>query len=825
MSTFKSSRFAQISSLTVVLLGTLIGCQQPLAPTGQNPDYVITGPGTPPAVDTALQNQPPVATLAPNQTNLLLNPDLENFTNNNPDHWVPCAPNTLQPSNDAANGLKAVLIAQNKSCLYQSARITPGQNLNLTCQAKLVQNLGWTGWGLSFYDANFQKIGSAPTRRITSTTYEQYDTNATAPTNAAYATVWAYSEGQMLLDQCNLSVSDPTNIGDLLVNGGFEGNLTNWSLCNDASLVSISSQAQSGTRALRLAANGCAYQDTELKPNHEYDLSCQAKVTGNRYTELSLVYMDANWKPIVRKGVQVTGSTYSSMSVRLVTPAGMVRSAVAMYSQSDEAFFDACTLKDTGLVITTDPKSTLGSWSDILPLPLVPVSAAGLPNGSILFWAGNTGTSFGAGGTTSSIVFNPYSLTASAKQVSETRHEMFCPGTAMLANGELLVNGGSNAEATSIYDSVQNVWRKGQNMNLPRGYNASVTLENGNVFTLGGSWSGVQGGKNGEVWNNNSGWTNLPGASAVPLYGYEPVYRSDNHSWLFANGNRVLYAGPGNKMNWYDTTGNGGISSAGNRGDDQYAQNGNAVMFDRNKILTLGGATSYDQGVQASNRSYVIDLSAGSSVNPSVRKVGNLNFARGMHSSVVLPDGQVITIGGMPKPVPFSDANAVLTPEIWNPQSEQWRTLAAMKVPRTYHSVSILMPDARVISAGGGLCGGCSVNHTDAEIFTPPYLYNIDGGLADRPEITVGNDTITYGRNFEAQISGEIRKINLIRLGSITHTVNNDQRLIPLGFSRSGSTYSINAPENSSVATPGYYMLFALNATGVPSRAQIMKVQ
>ena len=501
MNTFACSRYVRISSLaglTILLIGTLIGCQQPISPASGGPEYSINGPGTPPAVDAALQNQPPVAAPLAGQTNLLRNPDLENFTGNNPDDWVACTPDGLQASSDAASGLKAVLIA-NRSCLFQSARIAPGQDLNLTCKAKLLQNLGWTGWGLSFYDANFQKIGSAPTRRITSTNYEQYDTSATAPANAAYATAWAYSEGQMLLDQCGLTSADPSSIGDLLVNGGFEGNLTNWTNCNDSSLISINMQAQTGARALRLAQNGCAYQDTELKPNHEYEFTCQAKITGNRYTEISLVYMDVNWKPITRKGVQVLSAAYSSASVRLVTPASMVRSAVALYSQSDEALFDACTLKDTGLVITTDPRSKLGSWSAIIDLPLVPVSAASLPNGNILFWAGNTDTGFGGGGTTSTLVFNPYTQTGSKIQVSNTNHEMFCPGTTMLANGDLLVNGGSNAEATSIYDSVQNVWRRGQNMNLPRGYNASVTLENGGIFTLGGSWSGAQGGKNGEV--------------------------------------------------------------------------------------------------------------------------------------------------------------------------------------------------------------------------------------------------------------------------------------------------------------------------------------
>ena len=332
-----------------------VAVAQPLEPTNKSPDYTINGPGTPPAVDAALQNQPPVAAPIAGQTNLLRNPDLENFTGDNPDNWVPCAPNALLPSSDAASGLKAVLISQNRSCLYQSAQIAPGQSLNLTCQAKLVQDQGWTGWGLTFYDASFQKLGDAPTRRITSLNYEQYDTSASAPEGAKYATVWAYSEGQMLLDQCSLSVTDPSSIGNLLVNGDFEGNLTNWTLCAEATQVGVSTLAQSGARALRLGQKGCAYQDTELKPNHEYEFTCQAKASGRRWTEMSLISMDANWQVLTRQGITVVNDVYGNYSVVMVTPPEMVRSAVALYSESDEALFDGCTLKDTGLEIVGEP--------------------------------------------------------------------------------------------------------------------------------------------------------------------------------------------------------------------------------------------------------------------------------------------------------------------------------------------------------------------------------------------------------------------------------------------------------------------------------------
>ncbi len=36
-------------------------------------------------------------------------------------------------------------------------------------------------------------------------------------------------------------------------------------------------------------------------------------------------------------------------------------------------------------------------------------------------------------------------------------------------------------------------------MNIPRAYQSNVTLCNRQVFLLGGSWAGGQGGKNGEI--------------------------------------------------------------------------------------------------------------------------------------------------------------------------------------------------------------------------------------------------------------------------------------------------------------------------------------
>jgi len=66
-------------------------------------------------------------------------------------------------------------------------------------------------------------------------------------------------------------------------------------------------------------------------------------------------------------------------------------------------------------------------------------------------------------------------------------------------------------------------------MKIPRGYQASATLSDGRMFTIGGSWSGGWGGKNGEVYNVTSNtWSLLPGCPWLVIWMEEWVYIS---SW------------------------------------------------------------------------------------------------------------------------------------------------------------------------------------------------------------------------------------------------------------------------------------------------------
>jgi galactose oxidase len=129
---------------------------------------------------------------------------------------------------------------------------------------------------------------------------------------------------------------------------------------------------------------------------------------------------------------------------------------------------------------------------------------------------------------------------------------------------------------------------------------------------------------------------------------------------------------------------------------------------------------------------------------------------------------------------------------------------------------------------GGGLCGGCSANHLDFEILSPPYLYNGDGTtLATRPSIqSMSSSSATAGGTISVTMNtAGGHTFAMVKASAVTHGVNNDQRRLPLQLvSQNGSTFSLRISANVNVALPGYYFLFAMNAAGVPSIGETFRI-
>jgi hypothetical protein len=204
-----------------------------------------------------------------------------------------------------------------------------------------------------------------------------------------------------------------------------------------------------------------------------------------------------------------------------------------------------------------------------------------------------------------------------------------------------------------------------------------------------------------------------------------------------------------------------------------------------------------------------------------------MRFARRHLNATILPDGQVLVTGGTSGGGFNNLSGAVRAAEIWHPQTGRWTQLAANSVERVYHSVSLLLPNGTVLHGASGDAGapggGVFPARRSHEIFRPPYLFKgVRPTITSLSKTAVGyGETFTVNTPFAAQITG----VRWIRLGSVTHAFDANQRANTLTFSRGAGLVRVTAPASARRAPPGHYLLFLLNRNGVPSLGRVVRVR
>lgn len=449
-----------------------------------------------------------------------------------------------------------------------------------------------------------------------------------------------------------------------------------------------------------------------------------------------------------------------------------------------------------------------GLWSGSFAWPLVPIHMNLMYTGRILMWDGQVFGGFDAK------VYDP--VMSSFIDVPVTDN-IFCGGHSTLPDGRILVTGGHadnhvGLNVANIFDPHNQSWTAAPPMAFTRWYPTNTPLADGRVLVMSGEtncdtcYVAVP-----EIYNpTTNSWSSLSSASlTVPYYPY--MYQLPN--------GKVLAAGTAERpivsklldlstLSWSTV-------------DPVAVAGGSAVMYRPGKILKTGQPADPDAPPSGSLKTaYVIDMTAAS---PAWRQVQSMAFSRTYHNLTELPDGNVLVTGGDTTAQPKDLANAVFEAELWSPTTETWTTLARMHVPRLYHSAALLLPDARVLVAGGGRWDGVpvSTDQLSAEVFAPPYLFK-----GPRPVITSAPTTISYGQIFSVPTpdAASIASVALIAPGNVTHTNDMNTRFVPLTFTASAGSLSVTAPANANLATPGYYMLFIVNSNGVPSVAKFVKL-
>jgi hypothetical protein len=469
-----------------------------------------------------------------------------------------------------------------------------------------------------------------------------------------------------------------------------------------------------------------------------------------------------------------------------------------------------------------------------------------MPNGKIFYFAGSGYHSSHQNGPFEARVLDP----ATGLQSNVSMYEdLFCAGQAPLPNGNILVAGGTllydialdncNGKWHGLESAYEFNWSsqtltKVDSMKHGRWYPTCITMSDGNVMVTAGYDEYGDHNRLVEIYNSSSGsWTirqapsggssytvgsssssTCDGAGDQTYSGAAPNLFLYPRMHLMPSGNIIVAGMLDDIRLWNRSTGSWSVLGVST---PVYRHYGTTVLLplnnttsEKGKILIVGGSpTSADPAVTSCR---VLDFNAG---NPSIRTVDTLQYGRKYLAPVILPDGKVIVFGGAAQ----GNSNPRYVPEMFDPATENWTSLAAANVPRVYHQVSMLLPDGRVWTAGSTPSRNNWEQRT--EFFRPSYY------TATRPTISGAPTVGDYGESITIPTpnASSIDRATLVKLPDTTHHYDPNMRCIILDVeSNDSSGVTVEAPLNANLAPPGYYYVHVINNSGIPSAARIIKI-
>lgn len=476
-----------------------------------------------------------------------------------------------------------------------------------------------------------------------------------------------------------------------------------------------------------------------------------------------------------------------------------------------------------------------GQFGPAFNWPIIPLHTVLLADGRVLSY-GSKPDGF-QGGQLHYSVWDPALGTAGAAMQllpNATGTDIFCAGqvllpesgNVLLVGGDRIVNGQRNYanNEVNVFTPADNALTKqAQSMAYQRWYATVVTTAAGEQAVIGGRIDRVYEGNaqypptddtyasTPEMYNAATGWRTLTTAASDNAYG--AIGQSWNYprAWWGPKGSVVMVT-PVGKIMSLDVAGTGALTQWAPAGTvPQGAYNLPAAMYAPGKVLAVrqGGVAT------------LVDFNG---ATPVITPTAPLSADRQFGNATLLPDGRVWANGGSTTGNDL--VGAIYDSEVWSPATGTWTAWASASKPRLYHSISMLMPDGTVLTGGGGAPG--PVINLNAEIFYPPYLYKTDGsGLpAKRPVIAAAPTAATWGQKIALQMATKtaMSRVTLVRFGAVTHAFNNDQRFQDLTFTQIGKKLNVKLPTTANTAPPGFYMVFVLDAQGVPSVARVLRV-
>ncbi|KAI4329523.1 hypothetical protein MLD38_027904 [Melastoma candidum] len=299
------------------------------------------------------------------------------------------------------------------------------------------------------------------------------------------------------------------------------------------------------------------------------------------------------------------------------------------------------------------------------------------------------------------------------------------------------------------------------------------------------------------------------------------------------------------------------LSSDG--GSRSYPSSGSSVIlplehsnrYEKVEVMICGGAAtgaypmagkgSYLQGLKSCGRLEI----TGSNHR---WKMENMPGPRLLNDMIILPTGNILIINGAHKGSAgyTNAANPALQPYLYKPKKtlgRRFSVLKSTKIARLYHSSSILLPNGRILVAGGNPNFNYTFSHVKhptelrLEAFIPHYMdrqyhdyrpMNLSVHLGSKENIARYGEDFSMRFHLGRRPSNDI-KFTLYSPPFTTHSLSMNQRMLVLrckSLVREGKglvTATVEAPPSPKVAPSGYYMLTVVNG-GIPSFSKWVRI-
>lgn len=485
--------------------------------------------------------------------------------------------------------------------------------------------------------------------------------------------------------------------------------------------------------------------------------------------------------------------------------------------------------------------SKVGRWSSPFVIPVVGITSVLLNTGNVLFWSYDPVDWYDPAGPNNGLAYIWNPSTRIGRSIAPPEN-IWCGGQTILADGRVFIAGGNlrypdpsitngtggqeGSLGAYTFNPLTETFTKQPDMLHGRWYPTTTQLaDNRVVITSGYDESGSEAlNRFVEVFTPSAAMDGIGTLQAVGTHDSPGLYPLQ---YLLPSAKMLEVPQATTQSGYQLDSATWNWSSAGAMLGDHYAYPNGISYTDataspaRQTIMVAGGGKGANS-VRAGN-----EWLDGTNPASGWRDFPQWLQPRRNSNTVILPDGTLLTMGGNQSLGNYDPV--LLQAELYSrPATDRtgsWQEVAAPALLAAYHSSAILLPDATVLLSEDDRDKSVeAASGHRVQIYSPPYLFK-----GPRPQITSAPAKIGYQSPSQPTFAINVDRTGvtgavLIAPAATTHGNDMHQRAVKLSVAVRGTTLTVKSPPSAALVPPGYYMLFVLDKTGIPSVAKFVQV-